>query len=219
MPKDKETLEKVVKEKIGPIIVDTTKKAIGATVEELNKTLIDRIASASPVVFDINTSLPYKKAKKTFRKKFFAQLIETHYGNVSDVAKITGIDRRTIHRVIKELGIDVEKIRQNLLNPNHYMKMTVENIMKRTIEEYKPIIAQERLDRVYESLPKLEQELMSSLPNTEMTYDEAEEEFDRQYFSKAIKENGFNVSLTARKIGLRYETLHRKLKMLGLAKV
>jgi DNA-binding NtrC family response regulator len=40
--------------------------------------------------------------------------------------------------------------------------------------------------------------------------------FEKQYFEKALKENKGNVSKTARKIGLRYETLHRKLKKLGL---
>jgi DNA-binding NtrC family response regulator len=40
--------------------------------------------------------------------------------------------------------------------------------------------------------------------------------FEVQYFKKALKENKDNISKTARKIGLRYETLHRKLKSLGL---
>jgi len=71
---------------------------------------------------------------------------------------------------------------------------------------------------MYQTLPRLESDVLASLPKTEMTYKEAEEEFDRQYLSKVLKLSQFNVSLTARKIGLRYETLHRKLKTLGLTK-
>lgn len=214
----RESLEKVIREKIEPLIVETTKQAIGATVEELNKTLIDKIATTPLTILDVNTSLPYKKAKKIFRKMFFTQLIETHYGNVSDVAKITGIDRRTIHRIIKELNIDVFRIRQHLLNPDHYMKIALDVTVKGTLERYKPILNPDRIEKMYRDLPRLESEVLASLPKTEMTYKEAEEDFDKIYLAKVLKENKFNVSLTARKIGLRYETLHRKLKVLELTK-
>ncbi len=214
----RESLEKVVKEKIEPIIIETTKQAIGITVEELNKTLIDKIATTPWTILNVNTSLPYKKAKKLFRKMFFTHLIETHYGNVSDVAKITGIDRRTIHRIIKELGIDVLQIRGHLLNPDHYVKIALDTTVKEAVDQYKPILNPERIEKIYKDLPRLESEVLAHLPKTEMTYKEAEEEFDKQYLSKVLKQNNFNVSLTARKIGLQYETLHRKLKMLGLSR-
>ncbi|MBI4440827.1 hypothetical protein HY639_01540 [Candidatus Woesearchaeota archaeon] len=210
------TLEKVVKEKLTPIIAETTKKTIGVTVDELNKSLIDRIATTPFITLDVNAALPYRTAKRLFRKRFFAHLIETHYGNVSDVAKITGIDRRTIHRIIRELGIDVDKLRQHLLNPDHYMRIALDQTLRSTLEQYKPIIHPERLDKMYQQLPKLEEEVLASLPKTEMSYKEAEEEFDRQYLSKALKANNYNISQTARAIKLRYETLHRKLKALGL---
>ena len=215
----RESLEKVIKEKIQPIISGGTKQAIGVTVEELNKTLIDKIATTPLLLLDVDTSLPYKKAKKVFRKKFFTHLIETHYGNVSDVAKVTGIDRRTIHRVISGLGIAVSKVRQHLLNPDHYMKIALDQTIKGALEEYKPVLNPDRIEKMYRDLPQLEKEVMDSMPKQEMTYKEAEEEFDKQYLSKVLKENKFNVSQTARKIGLRYETLHRKLKLLGLRKI
>lgn len=214
----RESLEKVIREKIEPLITETTKQAIGVTVEELNKTLIDKIAMMPLHPLDVNTSLPYKKAKKLFRKRFFTQLIETHYGNVSDVAKITGIDRRTIHRIIKELDVDVSRIRQHLLNPDHYMKIALDVTVRGALEKYKPILNPDKIEKVYRDLPRLESEVLASLPKTEMTYKEAEEVFDRQYLAKVLKENKFNVSLTARKIGLRYETLHRKLNVLGLTR-
>jgi DNA-binding NtrC family response regulator len=48
------------------------------------------------------------------------------------------------------------------------------------------------------------------------TLKDAEEEFEKRFIVKALEENNFNVSKTSRKIGLRYETLHRKMKALGL---
>ncbi len=211
---EKSTLEKVVKEKIEPLIVETTKQAIGVTVHELNKTLIDRIAAASPITIEINASLPYKKAKKVFKKQFFTRLIETHYGNISDVAKIANIDRRTIHRTIRELGIDISKIRQHLLNPDHYLRIAVDTSVREALEQYKPVINPIMMDKMYHDVPRLEEKVISQLPITEITYKEAEAEFERQYFKKTVKEN--NIRQVAKKIGLCYETLHRKLKALGL---
>ena len=45
---------------------------------------------------------------------------------------------------------------------------------------------------------------------------DAEREFEKKYLKAALQENDNNISKTARKIGLRFETLHRKLKSLGL---
>jgi DNA-binding NtrC family response regulator len=41
-------------------------------------------------------------------------------------------------------------------------------------------------------------------------------EFEKTYIKKALEENKGNVSKTAAKIGLRYETLHRKIKKMDI---
>ena len=41
-------------------------------------------------------------------------------------------------------------------------------------------------------------------------------EFEKRYLQKALIENNHNIAIVARKIKLRYETLHRKLRSLGL---
>lgn len=215
---EKETLEKVVKEKIEPLIVKETKQAIGATVEELNRSLIEKIVTTPFHIIDVDTSLSYRRAKQLFKKKFFMHLIETHYGNISDVAKITGIDRRTIHRVIRDLDIDISRVREHLLNPDHYLRIALDSSVKNVLEQYKPIINPNRLEQIYKNLPRLEEELVAQLPHRDMTYKDAEEEFEKRYFSKILKDNHWNVSLSAKKIGLRYETLHRKIKSLGLTR-
>jgi len=45
---------------------------------------------------------------------------------------------------------------------------------------------------------------------------QAEQEFEKKYLRQALQENK-TITATAKKIGLRYETLHRKLKSLGLS--
>ena len=49
-----------------------------------------------------------------------------------------------------------------------------------------------------------------------MTFKQAEQEFEKSYINKALEENNSNISQTARKIGLRFETLHRKIRKLGI---
>ncbi len=48
------------------------------------------------------------------------------------------------------------------------------------------------------------------------TFKEARSFFEREFLSRKLRENGWNVSLTASKIGLERTHLHRKMKALGI---
>ncbi|WP_084612676.1 sigma-54-dependent Fis family transcriptional regulator [Pseudogulbenkiania sp. MAI-1] len=52
----------------------------------------------------------YESLDENF-KKWLLQAIETHNGNLSEIAKINKISRSTLHRKIKELNIDVKSFR------------------------------------------------------------------------------------------------------------
>jgi len=41
--------------------------------------------------------------------------------------------------------------------------------------------------------------------------------FEREYLARKLRENGFNVSRTAEKLGLDRTSIHRKMKQLGIA--
>lgn len=47
-------------------------------------------------------------------------------------------------------------------------------------------------------------------------YRKAKEEFEREFFSLRLAENGWNVSRTSQEVGLERSNLHRKIKQLGL---
>ncbi len=211
--KSKESaLEKqLVKEKVAK----ATKELIGVSIKELNETLLDKLGK--PLInFTVDTSIPFKQAKRIFKKQFFSQLIETHYGNISEVANFTDVDRRTIHRIVKELNIDVKKLRSELLNPDHYKKMVIGTRVKDALDEYKDVIKEEALQKAYEKVPKFSKEIINEIPTKKLTLKEAEEEFERRYLMKALEENNHNITTTAKKIKIRYETLIRKLKSLGI---
>jgi len=210
------TLEKVMKEKINPMIEESLHKFLGVTINELNKDLSDKIETNPLISFDINTALSFKTAKKLFKKQYLQNLIRNHYGNISDVAKVANIDRRSVHRAVQELKIDIDKVRKELLRPDYYKKEAIDEIFKATLDHYKGIIHPEKLEKVYREVPSLTKNIIKELPAMEMSLKEAEGEFERQYLKKALDENNWNISKTARKIKIRFETLHRKIKKLDI---
>ncbi|MEM3127048.1 MAG: sigma-54-dependent Fis family transcriptional regulator, partial [Candidatus Woesearchaeota archaeon] len=59
--------------------------------------------------------------------------------------------------------------------------------------------------------------IAQELPFVPIKWEEAEELFEKEYFKKLLEENlNIEISKLAKKIKLRYETLHRKLKKLGI---
>jgi transcriptional regulator with PAS, ATPase and Fis domain len=58
-----------------------------------------------------STFLPFKEAKKqwvmTFERSYLQELLKKHNGNISATAKEAGVDRKTIHRLIKKMGIEI----------------------------------------------------------------------------------------------------------------
>jgi len=212
----REDLEKVVKNRVKPIIDSAMQKIIGARIVEIGTDITDRLAKSPLFEMQIDTSKGLKKAKDNFKKSYLAKLLQTHLCNVSKVADIAGIDRRSIHRLIKSLKIDINKIRNNLLSKEYAQQEAVKDVVESTLDEYKQAINPERLKKIYAAVPVISKDLIKELPKLPPTLKEAEEEFERKFIMKALKENKFNISQTAKKIKLRYETLHRKIKHLEL---
>lgn len=209
------TLEKVLKKKIEPIVEEAMQKFLGVTINEMTGEITDRL-DAPLWTFKIDTSIKFKIAKKLFKKDFITRLLKTHYGNVTDVAKILGLNRRSIHRQIKDLGVDIDACRKNLMSSNYFRKEVVDKMLRDTLDHYKSVIQPSALGKMYEGVGELSSDIVKELPTNEMTMKEAEHEFERRYLQVALEENNGNMTHTAKKIGLRYETLLRKLKDLGM---
>jgi len=69
---------------------------------------------------------------------------------------------------------------------------------------------------MYNEIPELSKDIIKELPDQPLSLKEAEHEFEKLFLTKALQEHDGNQTETARAIGLRYETLHRKLKSLRL---
>ncbi|MEA3430063.1 MAG: helix-turn-helix domain-containing protein [Nanoarchaeota archaeon] len=207
------SLEKAIKDKIKPLLDKVTRESLGFSIEKLNEDIIDKLEK--PVLrFKIDTSIPFKIAKKDFKKQFFENLLRGHLGNISEVARISGMDRRSVHRAIKDLDINIDKYREEMIRPDQYRVEVVDEAVKDSLEEFKEIINQDKLKNIYQSI--MEKDEIKHIPLREPKFDESEKEFERQYIEYALRENNHLITKTAKKIGLRYETLIRKMKSLGL---
>ncbi len=214
--KKEASLEKVMKDRINFLVEETMQKFLGVTISELNKDLSDKISRNPLLDYEINSSLSFKVAKKMFKKQFLSKLIKAHYGNISLVAKITGLNRRSIHRAVKELGIKIHKLRKEMLTPKYFKKETVDSILRHTLDNYKTILHPTKLQKMYENVETVTEDIITHLPELQMTWKQAEKEFEKEYLKKVLKNNNFNLTKTAKKIKLRYETLLRKMKKLEI---
>ncbi|PIN74709.1 hypothetical protein COV18_05815 [Candidatus Woesearchaeota archaeon CG10_big_fil_rev_8_21_14_0_10_37_12] len=211
-----EQLERLVEQKIKPLLEDAMHTKLGITITELESDISDKLKKSSLLDFEINTNLKFKQAKKKFKKEYVAKLLQLNFGNVADVAKFANVDRRSIHRFIAEMKIEVEKFRDIMQKGKYVKRLAVQDIIQDSLEQYKSALSLDRYKAFYAEAPQLSEDISKELPEKPATLKEAELEFEKMYFEKALEENKWNISKTARKIGLRFETLHRKLKVLGI---
>lgn len=211
-------LERIVEAKIKPMLEEAMHKKLGITVAELETDITDKLKRSSLLSFNVDTSVPFKEAKRKFKQEYIARLLQLNFGNVAEVAKIAGVDRRSVHRVVAEMKLNVQDIRENVLQKGAYVKqMAVQDIIEESLESYKSALHPRKYQAFYQQAPELSKNIMDKIPEKPWPLKVALAEFERRYFEKALKESDGNISKAARRIGIRFETLHRKLKALGIS--
>ncbi len=211
-------LEKLVESKIKPLLEQAMQKSLGITVAELETDISDRLKRSALLEFEVDTKLKFKDAKKKFKREYVAHLLQLNFGNVADVARIALVDRRSIHRIVAEMKIEVQKFRDVLQKGTYVKQLAVQDIIQESLEQYKSALNPKKYEALYKEAPSLSKNIIKEIPETPKTLKEAEQEFERRYFAKALQESNGNISRAARRIGLRFETLHRKLKSLGMSR-
>ncbi len=214
----KRGLEEAVKEKVTPLLEESMEKNWGITIPKLETDITDKLANPYLNIY-VPLQMPFLKAKKKFKKEFLKRELQLHLGNISQLAKLLEMDRRSIHRAIKNLDIDIEQLRGARQNREEYKETLVDQTIRSTLEQYKEIIAPRKMEQMYQEVPRLSRNIAKFLPSPETTWKEAEEEFERQFLYHALEQEKGNVAKAAGKIGLRAETLHRKIKKLGIQKI
>jgi DNA-binding NtrC family response regulator len=209
-------LEKLVEARIKPLLAEAMQKSLGITVAELEADISDKLKRSALLEFEVDTKLKFKDAKKKFKREYVAHLLQLNFGNVADVAKIASVDRRSIHRIVAEMKIEVQKFRDMMQKGQYVKQLAVQDIIQESLETYKGALNPRKYEALYREAPVLSKNIIREIPETPKTLKEAEREFETRYFEKALAENNHNISKTSRRIGLRFETLHRKLKSLQI---
>ena len=212
----KKDLENTITQKIKPMLDEAMHRALGITVSEIESDISDKIKHNTSLEVSLDISIGFKKAKEQFKKHYVKQLLEGNFGNITRVAELAELDRRSIHRLVTQFKIDVPKFRQDMLKSSYLRQVAVQNIIEDTLDAYKGVLHPAKLETMYKQIPELSRDIIKELPEQTLTLRESEEEFEKLFLEKALRLHNHNQQETAKAIGLRYETLHRKLKVLKL---
>jgi len=210
----KKDLEATIKEKVLPLLEETMEKSWGITIPKIESDISDKLLKPS-LHFYVTPGVSFEKAKKNFKQEFLKRELQQHEGNVSQLAKILGVDRRSIHRAIKEFDINIKRYRAGL-EMEHYSEKAVDLAIRETLDQYKEIIQPSKLENMYRQVPELSRNIAKVLPSEALTWKDAEKEFETQLFEQVLNECGWRVGEGAKKLKIRMETLQRKVKKLGI---
>ncbi len=226
MKPSKKDLEEAIKDKLSPLLEETMEKHWGLTIPKLETDITDQLTNPQLNMY-IPQHLTFSQAKHLFKSEFLKRELQLHRGNVSQLAKTLALDRRSIHRAIKDLDLHRQPEKklfavQDDLNSfdskERYQQEMVDQAIRGTLRPYKELIQPQQMEKFYQDVPRLSRNIVKFLPYQEWTWKEAEQEFEMQFFQQALKENKGSIRGTAAKIGIRPETLSRKMKKLGVKK-
>ena len=215
MAKDKQGLEETIKEKVAPLLGQTMEKSWGITIPQIESDITDKLRHSLLQMY-IPSHLSFSDAKKRFKAEFLKKELSLHLGNVSQLAKTLGIDRRSIHRAIKSLDIDVEELRGASDTQQDQYQEIIDRTLRSSLEQYKNLIQPQQLEKMYLEVPSLSRNIAQVLPHQDITWKEAEKEFEKQFLEHVLQEKETTLLKTAKRLNIRPETLYRKVKKFGL---
>ena len=213
--KRKTEFEEPVKARVISLLEETLGKNLGVVVPKLEEDITDKLAQSQTAIY-IPSGLSFNQAKKKFKEQFLKRELRAHFGNVSVVARVLGIDRRSVHRAIRELKLGVTRVK--ILPEENVFKEEVDRSIRSTLDQYKEIFNPLKMEKLYGDVSSLSKDIAEVIPHRDISWREAEDEFERDFLGQALQRNGFNVSRTAKQLRLRAETVSRKIKRLGLRK-
>jgi transcriptional regulator of acetoin/glycerol metabolism len=77
--------------------------------------LVDASANGAGGRVAPDEPVPYKTAKKqaldVFSRTYLTRLFEHTHGNISETARISGLERASIQKIIKRLNINISRFR------------------------------------------------------------------------------------------------------------
>jgi len=210
---DKRDLEATLREKVSPLLEESMEKNWGLTIPKIEIDITDKLKNPQVSLY-VPQNLTFPKAKKWFKSEFIKRELRLNKGNISQLAKVLGVNRRSIHRAIKELSITKEK--EGELTKEDLQQDIIDKTIRTTLDQYKAVIQPQQMEKMYQEVSTLSRNIAKFIPLEELTWKEAEQEFEKQFLVQSLRENENNISKTANKLKIRVETLYRKIKKLGI---
>ena len=90
------------------------------------------------------------------------------------------------------------------------------NAITGIFKNYEMVLHPSKIHEAYESTSKISEDIVREIKFSFIPLKDAEKEFEREYISVALKDNGNKLAKTAKAIGLSHEALFRKAKSLRL---
>lgn len=212
---DKHNLEETIKGKVALLLEATMEKSWGIYVPQVQSDITDQLQAHLPAKFYIPAVSSFQEAKNKFKSEFLKNQLHLHRGNVSQLAKFIGLDRRSVHRAMKGLEIHIEKVHLEQDSLGYQEKM-IDQTIRFALEGYRDIIQPQKMEKMYQEVPILSKNLAKILPHNHLTWKQAEREFEKQFLSQALHEHHWKIAEAARGLKIQPETLHRKIVKLGL---
>ncbi len=208
-------LEETIKEKILPVVGSTLEKALGVSIPKIGTDITDKLTTPLLEMY-IPIDRTFTQAKKEFLQQFLRRELRAHSGNISSLARFTGVNRRTIHRAIRAFELDAQEIRKHIITLDQEKETAIDHSIRTTLDTYRDILAPQKMEDAYREIPTLSRSLAQLLPHQPLTWKDAEREFERSFLERALKSHHGNVAQTAHQLKIRPETLHRKIKKRGI---
>ena len=209
-------LEETIKGKVALLLEETMEKSWGIYVPQVQSDITDKLQANLPAKFYVPAASSFQEAKKIFKSEFLKNQLHLHGGNISQLAKFAGLDRRSIHRAIKKLGIEIGNVRRELDLTNSHQEKMIDQTIRFALEGYRDIFQPQKMEKIYQEVPALSKNLAKLLPHNHLTWKQAEREFEKQFLMQALAEHKGKVAETARRLKIQAETLHRKITKLRL---
>ena len=86
--------------------VDFLKKPLHDILPFVRRILSEQSFHPQQQVTGINFDLPLKTARNLFEVQYFSHHLQANNGNIAKVAESAGLERTTLYRKLKDLGID-----------------------------------------------------------------------------------------------------------------
>ncbi len=215
---NKHNLEETIKEKVALLLEETMEKSWGIYVPQVQSDITDKLQSQLPVQFYIPAASSFQEAKRKFKLDFLQSQLQLHRGNVSQLARFIGLDRRSVHRAIKELDVQIYTIRREPQVSYSSQEKMINQTIRFALAGYKDIIQPQKMEKLYQEVPSLSRNLAKIIPHHHLTWKQAECEFEKQFLSQALQDSSWKIAETARQLKIQPETLHRKIVKLGLVR-